>query len=195
MNEKSLTRSDRRWRTYSLRTLLVVTAIIAVLLAFLFKPYSDRRSAVAKIDSLHGGYAIVLEAPSWLRDRIVENKWFYNLSRVSIGPACDGYDPSHPFDDDALRVLIPHLNEFSVFRTLHIPDTPITDVGIRYMRELNNLEELIAPGTQISDAGLADLATFGHLRSLDVRRTNVTADGVARFSAALPNCKIMWRKR
>lgn len=186
MNDNPEARSGHRWRTYSLRTLLVVTAVIAVVFAFLVKPYSDRRAAVAKIDSLHGGYGIVIEAPIWLRDRVVENKWFYNLARVSIGPVCDGYDPSHPFDDDALRDLIPYLNEFSQFRVLHIPDTPITDLGVGYMRQLDNLEDLDASGTEISDRGLADLATFDHLRSLDVRGTNVTAQGIATFSAACP---------
>jgi hypothetical protein len=154
----------------------------------------DRRAAVDKIDSLHGGYGIHLEGPSWLRDRVRENKWFYNLGRVSIGPECKNYDPSKPFDDEALRDLIPYLNDFSEFRILHIPDAPITDVGVRHMLQLNTLEKLWASGTQISDVGLADLATFNGLKSIDVRGTNVTAEGIETFSAALPNCDVMWDK-
>ena len=185
-------RSDRRWFRFSLKTFLVVTTAVCILLAVAVKRAHDRRSAIAAIDAWGGGYTIDLLGPDWMREYVRNNKWFYNLSRVSVGPRLDDYDAGNPFDDQALQRLIPYLNRFSNFRKLDVRGTAVTDQGLSHLDELNFLDEILLNETRISDAGLKVLADIGTLTRIDIRETMVTPQGIAKFQAALPNCEVRW---
>ena len=187
-----MSRSERRWFRFSLRMLLIITAGLCIVLGVSVNRARSRKAAVLAIDELGGGYGIVIEGPEWLRNLVDDDKLFYNLARVSLGPRCDGYDPSRPFGDEALRDIIPLLNKFSEFSTLHIPSAPVTDSGMSHLKKLNNLERLYLTDTQVSDAGLENLAEVKSLKFVHITGTAVTRQGVARFQTALPNCEVVW---
>src|SRR5688572_7381639 len=111
-------RLNRRWFRFSLKTFLVVVTGVCIFLAVVVKRAHDRRSAISAIDAWGAGYTIDILTPDWTLEYVRNNKWFYEISRVTISPECAGYDPEHPFDDQALQRLIPYLNRFSNFRNL-----------------------------------------------------------------------------
>lgn len=69
----------------------------------------------------------------------------------------------------------------------------ITDDGLRALRRMGELQRLeLEAGTKITDAGLEHLAGLRSLRQLSLDYTGVTAEGVARLQASLPQTKIRW---
>lgn len=185
-------RSYRRWFRFSLRAFLVVITLLAIILAITVKRYRDRRTAIATIDRLGGGYSITIEGPEWMRRFINDDKWFYNLGRVSLGPICDGYDPSRPFDDDALGDIVPHLNNISHFNTLHISSAPISDAGLSHLKKLKTLRKIMLDGTLVTDAGLETLSEIKSLERVTLGNTAVTDKGVTMLRAKLPKCDVSW---
>jgi hypothetical protein len=179
---------------YSLKAFLLTTAAICILLAVFVKRAHDRRSAIAAIDAWGGGYTIRLLGPQWLKQSkwYSNNKWFYNISRVTIGPGAKDTDSGRPFDDAALKQLIPRLNTFSVFNTLDLRGTAVTDQGLTHLTDLNNIEELYLDDAEISDAGLKILARFKSLKRIMLNNTAVTKRGVDGLQAAFSNCEILW---
>jgi hypothetical protein len=59
-------------------------------------------------------------------------------------------------------------------KVLFVPNTRITDEGLRYLGALPNLEELEISGTDIGDQGLRHLAAAPKLVWLDAGRTKLT---------------------
>jgi hypothetical protein len=66
----------------------------------------------------------------------------------------------------------------------------MTDLALSKLGRLPDLQSLDLTGVPIGDAGLEHLKNAKSLTTLNVPGTNVTAAGVAKLQAALPNCKI-----
>lgn len=67
----------------------------------------------------------------------------------------------------------------------------ITDEGVQHLSKLNALESLDLEACKgVTDAAVPALMKLKSLRELDISRTSITADGVARLKAALPNTRI-----
>ncbi len=67
----------------------------------------------------------------------------------------------------------------------------VTDADLLHLRGLSQLTKLSLLGcAQVTDAGLEHLHGLSSLRSLNLERTNVTAEGVAKLTKALPNCEV-----
>lgn len=66
----------------------------------------------------------------------------------------------------------------------------ITSAGMDSVATLSKLETLNLAETGIDDTGLEKLAMLTKLKTLDLRKTGVTAEGAAKFEAAVPGCKI-----
>lgn len=184
--------SNRRWFRFSLRTLLIITTGLCIFLGVTAKQIRDRRAAISAIDAFGGGYAIVIEGPEWLRNLVEDEKLFWNLVRVSFNSEWDGYNPSHPFDDDALHDIIPYINRFSRFYILDLNSLPLTDNGLSHLKTLKNLRILRLTKMQITDAGLEILAEIESLENVQLWNTAVTAVGVARLQSIRPDCEVVW---
>jgi hypothetical protein len=68
---------------------------------------------------------------------------------------------------------------------------PVTDAGLKDLKELKNLTGLSLQYCKVTDAGLKELAEIKTLKSLSLRgNKGVTAAGVEELKKALPDCKI-----
>ena len=186
--------SNRRWFRFSLRTLLIIVTGLCIFLGVTAKQIHDRRAAISAIDAFGGGYSILIEGPEWLRNLVEDEKLFWNLGRVSFSSDLDGYDPSHPFDDDALRDIIPYINRFSHFYILHLVSLPVTDNGLSHLKTLKNLKQVLLINMQVTDEGLKILAEIESLEYIWIQDTAVTAEGVARLRSTRPDCEVVWSR-
>ncbi|MCU0878510.1 MAG: hypothetical protein MUF06_12055 [Pirellulaceae bacterium] len=85
---------------------------------------------------------------------------------------------------------LPAIAGLTDLEVLALRDTRVTPQGIESLSKLPKLAHLYLRGTRLDDAGLGQLAAIPTLQTLEIRRTNTTAEGRARFKAALPNCRV-----
>lgn len=134
----------RPWFQFSCRTLLIATALAAVLLAFFgvrwFRDYQERQ-AVAAIRKVGGvvvdAAGVTLEPGRGKVDRVI-------LQGQRVG-------------DDELASLVPHLKRLWTLRELDLAENRVTDAGLAHLKQLPNLRELVVFETLATDGGLADL--------------------------------------
>ena len=152
----------RRWFQYSLRTLLVVVTLCAMLCSWLgleMKKKTREREAVAAIKKL-GGYVWYdyqhdgTDNPDWKKGpppgpaclrKVLGNDFF-----ATVVGMCLIRSEVTDADLDHIRRL-PHL------KMLQIGDTNTTDAGIENLKGLTQLERLGIGGTKITDAGIEAL--------------------------------------
>jgi hypothetical protein len=185
-----MTTTKRRWLQYSLRTILIAVSITCVALAIIGHHYRTRRAAVRAIDELGGGYSIHLQGPAWLRKLVDDDKYFYNLRRISLGRPDSPCKAERPFNDEELAAVIDHINVFRGPRMLDFQGSPITDEGLRHLQRVRDLEILWLDSTPITDAGLLHLASISTLKQIQLTGSKVTDEGVAKLQRSLPNCHV-----
>ena len=172
----------RRWFQYSVRTLLVVVTLCAVLCSWLavkMRNAERQREAVAAIHKM-GGIVIYdwqVDAlgrqlpnakpfgPAWLRS-LLGDDFFASVAELRVH--------SKEFTDALLQDLIPQAK----FRRVSIDDTNVTDGGLEHLKKLTHLTFLSLGGTQVTDAGLAKLDRLTELQILFLDRTRVTDAGM-----------------
>jgi hypothetical protein len=69
-------------------------------------------------------------------------------------------------------------------RWICVDGRPLTDVGLRHLREIPRLETLYAEGTEITDEGLAHIAVMPSLACLHIRANEITDAGLAHLRHA-----------
>ena len=88
-----------------------------------------------------------------------------------------------------LKTLPVHkLHRLSLHRAKRVDDSIAEWLG-----DADRLEVLDLSETAVGDAGLTRLATMKSLRQVFLRGSRVTAEGVAAFRAALPQCQVSWQ--
>jgi len=154
----------RRWFQFSLRTILIPTTIIAVLLGWWSHKARQQREAVAILKGTDGQvrYDCRLpwtgkmcnppEWPKWLLDNVGVD-YFTSAELLSCG-------------------------------------TEVTDGSLEHLKGLTTLQTLSLGRTQVTDAGLKHLKGLTALQVLWLGGTHVTDAGVTQLKKALPNCKI-----
>ena len=177
---------------YSLRTLLVVVTIVAVVCSFcvmIRKAIRYHQQAIR--------YNQAVAAIEGFRNIEYGPVIYWSGEGVSIDLAY-----SHVRDVD-----LDYLNEFSQLRWLSLFSTNVTDAGLVHAMRWTNLEalnlgrsnvtglkrlqELNLEGTQVTDIGLEQLKGLTHLQKLHIERTRVTNEGAKKLGQALPNCTIL----
>ncbi len=163
-----------RWRfQFGIRSLLVLTVVIAVLCSWLaveMKKAREQREVADEITKLGrlGG--------------AVQYDW-----QVGAGHTFKAFHHGE-IPEWLLRLL--GVDFFSTVVAVDSTDTPLTDVELKHLAGLTELVGLWLDYTQITDAGLQDLARLRHLEVLSLNATKVTDAGVGKLQQALPNCKI-----
>ncbi len=99
--------AKRRWFHWSLRTMFVVTTVLCVALGVVLHRARARREALRAIDELGGGYSITISGPEWLRSIVKDDKYFYDIGRISFRNR-----PGRPFTDKDLASVIDSINVF-----------------------------------------------------------------------------------
>ena len=201
----------RRWYQYSLRSLFILTTLVAIACswyAYEMNEAAKRRAAIAEIEKLGGG-VYYYDGPhgeppkwySWMRklhgDQHLGNAVYVGLNNPGITDA----DLVHLRGLTKIEMLyltqsqitetgLVHLGDLANLRMLDLVWTQTTDAGLVHLKSLANLEQLFLRGTLTTDAGLVHLEGLTRLRFLDLQVTHVTDEGVKKLQKALPNCTI-----
>ena len=92
-----------------------------------------------------------------------------------------------PDVDDAALKLFQNRTDMLA---LNFSGTKVTDAGMAVLKQFPNLTGLYLDSTAITDTSLAPIQNLNKLTMLVVTKTKVSAEGVKKFRAALPECKV-----
>ncbi|MCE9544224.1 MAG: leucine-rich repeat domain-containing protein [Planctomycetia bacterium] len=192
--------SWRRLFQYRLRTLLALTAIIAVALGWWSYKARQQRAAVAAFGKLGGnchydfrlpwtpGMKNPPNWPQWLLNRASVD-YFATVDFVRFESKAADVDLGHLENLTALKKVVlsntqitdaglQHLNGLAALQYLYLDNTQITDAGLKNLKNLTALRELGLKGTRLTDTGLEQLKSLPTLQQLDLEKTNVTDKGL-----------------
>ncbi len=172
------TKRKRRWFQFSLRSLMIFTAIVAVEFGWLGSKIAKKRqeqALVAGIREHGGGVEYDSSVPTSLR-WLLGGNFFNDVQYAWITRA----------DDATLRSLA----ELTRLRGLHLFADGVTDAGLANLKGLAQLQWLYVDNTLVTDAGLVNLKGMTQLQWLRLENNNVTDTGFTNLKKALPNCQI-----
>src|SRR5262249_15299340 len=89
-----------------------------------------------------------------------------------------------------LKALAPLKN----LQTLHLSDTSVANAGMKEVAKLKQLRELNLAVTGVGNAWLLELTKLKNLELLYISESNATKDGVKKLKAALPRCKVSYKR-
>jgi Leucine-rich repeat (LRR) protein len=147
-----------RWYQFSLRTLFILTALVAVVCSWFavkLQEAKKQRETVQAIEKLGGS---------------VHYNFFDDGTGNIIQPA--------PVGPAWLRNLLGH-DFFDNVRIVNLNDSKDADAALRLLKDLPQVRNLVVAGLHVSDAGLADIDSLPQLTSLGVGNCGVGDDGVA----------------
>jgi len=87
-------------------------------------------------------------------------------------------------------VGLANLSSCTALRVLSLEETTITDVGLETLVGLGSLQWLNLGETRITDVGLRQLADCRSLQTLVIEGCDVSTEGVASLTAALPHIEV-----
>ena len=155
----------RRWFQYSIRSLMLVTLLIACWLGYISHNARKQKAAVAWVKSMEG------------------NLWYdYQMEEDGMWKA----NPEPP-GPDWLREWI-GIDYFSDVYWVDLANTQVTDLSP--LEYLPNLEVLNLSFTQVTD--LSSLDGMSNLFFLQMVDTPVSKKEVHKVHLALPNCVKRW---
>lgn len=185
----------RPWR-YSLRSLLVLTALTGIVCACWVVPVERQKSAVAAIREAGGHVSyntgeadLAHPAPQWVVDLlgidyVEQPKWAFvamdgtrsalpNIGRLESLQAVNVIGASVGDQDLTPLGELPHL------RFLNLGGTRAGDEGLPWLENKERLERLELHGTATDDRAMRRIARLSHLTRLNLSRTHLTDAGLA----------------
>ena len=193
-----------RWRRlvqYRLRTLLILTTIVAVWFAWWSHTARQQREAVADFKEhkawVHYDYRLPLigrvddppRSLRWLVEHMGED-YFFNVMALGLGIVPMNEGSLEPLKNlTSLEELslsnvqlrdahMKHLRGLIRLKKLDLSWTTITDAGVENLQNLTTLETLTLTSTHITDDGLKHFRGLKSLEQLDLMHTNVTDAGL-----------------
>jgi hypothetical protein len=177
----------RRWLQFRLKTLLLVTAMLCVPLAWIAVRMNQKRqerAIIAELEEL--GREILYD---WQGKRM-GGAWQYYMKPDSDEPTGpiwlrrllgDAFFSDVVYADLSPRQRIPadYQGAWRNDRSRKDAAPFLKDDDLRLVATLSKLEELNLSNTDIGDIGLAHLQRLTHLRSLALVYTNITDDGLS----------------
>jgi hypothetical protein len=179
----------RRFRQISLRWLLIIVAVLALVIDRQTKQLRSVRQLRAlgasveyryqydNFDDIER-YSLNVHAPepvlvAWLGANMT--------STVVSLTSSEAKDPSRVAE---LAARLPRL------RTLAIQDCALADDDLRHLTALTELRGLYLRGTSITDSSLSTLRDMRHLRVLNIRGTSLSKDAIQSLKDGLPDTRI-----
>jgi hypothetical protein len=147
----------RRWFQFSLRSLLIITALVAISCGVLGSKIERKRrerEAVKAIEMRAGYVAYDFEVaglkepfgPSWLRELLGEN-FFSEITLAQLNNV----------GDDEIAEYADTIKGFPKLKELRLCAPGLSDSGLIYLSPLTQLESLVFDESHVSDAGIAEL--------------------------------------
>lgn len=191
-----------RWYQYRLRSLFVLTLMVAIACSWLATTMQRQRREYAAAEAIKKAGGKVECVRTWLGS-VLRDDTLVNVVEVNLAGAA-GTD-----------AVLTHLQGLSQLQGLFLLDSKVTDAGLVHLEGLSRLQGLLLCGanftdaglvhlrglgqlkllalgyTRVTDTGLVHLRGLGQLRTLDLQHTKVTDKGVRDLQKALPNCKIL----
>jgi hypothetical protein len=188
MNESRQTKTPGRHLRFRLRTLLVVTTLVAVALGYFateYKAVRDRSRVIAALQRRGAFVAFDDQGPSE-SDGI--KAWLGMLEVSAVSDITSDEAMQLLVGMDKLRSVairpgvtdagLVHLQKLTTIEELKIVSDQVTDKGLRSISRLKELRKLTLSGRQITDEGLRHVAGLTKLESLDISDAGVTDDGL-----------------
>lgn len=189
-----------RWRfQFSVRSLLLLTLVVAVLCGWIARQAEEQRVAVDGIQSAGGtvmydyheagprawSTAGIPRGPRWMRD-LLEPDYFDRVVYVGLFNTPENGDWIDAFNRlksvNTLLLSGPHVNDETLDRMnysislveLHLSGSSITDDGLRNLEKFPRLRWLMLRNTSITDKGMPHLAAIRGIEELDLYGTEVS---------------------
>ena len=174
---------------YRLRTLLVVTLVVACCFAFATNRYRKMHNANIALAAVGEMFGSRTESTPLIRELVGDDRYFKNISCVNLGP--DRYGSTNvAISDQDLANLIPHMNAFSNFQMLRLYNTRVTDSGLAHLARIDKLETLHLASPDFTDAGIRELRSVTTLKRLFVACDKVTDRALEDLRFSLPDLEV-----
>src|SRR5436190_2347454 len=177
----------RRWWQFTLRSLLVLTLLLSLPLAWVRNEMAHKRREEVLADAIHraGGTAVQsavnrlnipdrLVVPWETADPFGGDSWTqaYRITRVELdrGNAAE------------FRSLLARLKQLPYLRELDLSYTQVRDADLREVGQLAKLTDLNLAGAHVGDEGIEHVLRLPELRKLALDYTNITDDGLKRLA-------------
>lgn len=180
------------WIKFSLRTLLLLTGIVAVAFAIVANRANRQNRTLSAIKELGGEYRLANNSRSFslgLLGRIFGDEAFADVRSVSLRDTAatdelvaelsklqslSDIDLSGTQTTDRGVMAISGLP----LRVLWLQGCPVTDLSGLYLSRTTTLEKLAMNATECTDQFLANLSPHPNLTNIGLNGTNVTSQGM-----------------
>jgi hypothetical protein len=167
----------RRRLQWSLRLLLLFTAVCAVGMRFLLVPYWREATVRRWLDEIEASTTTAVVGPAWIR-KIIGERFFERVVGV------DFWDCSVSDDDLEKLTRLPKL------ATVNLRKAPIGDSALERLSHVESLRELVLIGTAVTDDGLRHVESLPNLRRLWLGKTQVTLTALEHLMRKRPELRI-----
>lgn len=185
---------------FSLRSLLIATAVLGVCLAFnlwVIQRASEQLSIARSADPILQEYEStigILEGKVvWLSLNSIPPYdtlgGIEESNRIGVGRWFSGVPDEmyKPFGDSDLANISSDLQQL---RYLDLRESIVTEKGLRHLKELNALEQLWLDPSQCTPVGLAHLHDLANLKKISIEPGTMTEDDLAKLRQLLSGCEI-----
>jgi Leucine-rich repeat (LRR) protein len=211
--ESAAPKRKRRWLQFSVRALLILTLLLAVLLGWLrheINRFQAEEEAVAAIIEM-GGF-VLYESDPWQYDstRVPKRgpKWLRCLLGERFFDRISSVHFPRGADDEAIQLLdrlrhapflnlrgaritrdgLKHVLKRRDLEYLDLSSTDVTDEELPRLVGMPRLESLILNNTAVTDRAVRTLGRLSSLREVSLEGTHVTRAGMGELCALLwPN--------
>lgn len=198
-----------RLKRFSIRSLLIATGLLCVLLgcwSAYVQPYRNQAASLAQLDRLGAATSSVgADGPAWQRwlveafagpEAFVEVRTADLRGIKVVGEQFETLRglifleslrlDRTPLADDNVNAI----GQLMRLNSLSIAYTKVTDRGFRTLASLPRLEKIYLTGVPITDASLIEMVEMPSVREFYIRWTKISDEGAERLRRQLPKCEV-----